>query len=107
MDEYLEHMRRNLGLLSIEDEDQSVSEEVEEKVPVSSEISMKNKVVEIYEPWIPYPQRLIEVIEEHENLLPKDSMEHHVKEREEANQGSSHSIEAESYIEEEFSELPI
>ncbi|KAL4381102.1 hypothetical protein AHAS_Ahas04G0099900 [Arachis hypogaea] len=67
---------------------------------------MKNEVVEVCEPRILYPQRLLEVTEEYEDSLPKDLMEHHIEEREEANQGSSHSIEAESYIEERFIELP-
>ncbi|KAL4306705.1 hypothetical protein AHAS_Ahas16G0205000 [Arachis hypogaea] len=82
-------------------------EEQEKEVPVSSEISIKNEVVEVFEPKISYPQRLIEVIEEHENSLLKDSMENHEEEREEDNQENPHSIEAESCIEEEPIELPI
>ncbi|KAL4329823.1 hypothetical protein AHAS_Ahas13G0338600 [Arachis hypogaea] len=68
---------------------------------------MKNEVMEVFEPETPYPQRLLEVIEEHENSLPKDSMENHEEEREEDNQESPHSIEAESYIEEGFIERPM
>ncbi|QHO16094.1 uncharacterized protein DS421_10g300670 [Arachis hypogaea] len=75
-------------------------EEQDEKVSVSSENSIKKEVMEVFEPVNPYPQRPLEVIEEHENSLPKDSMENHEDEREEDNQGSSHSIEAESYIDE-------
>ncbi|KAL4371798.1 hypothetical protein AHAS_Ahas06G0201800 [Arachis hypogaea] len=196
MDEHLEKMRRNLELLSKKDEYQSVGvkeevEEQDEKAPVSSEISMKNEVMEVYEPRISYPQRplemtkehenlqlpqiflnqrlstlesvieryeeemkksceeqqtssikvllnqmlsakeeveehgkeapipnetsmekevvekLIEVIEEHETSTPKDSMKYHVKEGKEANQGSSYSIEAESYIVERLIEPPM
>jgi len=44
---------------------------------------------------------------EHANSLPKDSMQHHVEEREEVNQGSPHSNEIESCIEGEFIEPPI
>ena len=44
---------------------------------------------------------------EHANSLPKDSMQHHVEEREEVNQGSPHSKETESCIEGEFIEPPI
>ncbi|KAL4276346.1 hypothetical protein AHAS_Ahas20G0198000 [Arachis hypogaea] len=78
MDGHLEQIRRNFGLPSIEDEDQFMGEKVEEQmkeVPVSREIPIKNEVVEVYEPRIPYPQRLIEVTMEHENSLPKDLME--------------------------------
>ncbi|QHN86153.1 uncharacterized protein DS421_16g543560 [Arachis hypogaea] len=94
MDGYLEQIRRNLGLPSIEDEDQSVSEEVEEKALVPSENPMKKEVVEVFEPMTSYPQRLLEVTEEHEDSLLKDLVEHHKEEREEDNQGSIHLHEA-------------
>ncbi|KAL4344363.1 hypothetical protein AHAS_Ahas11G0170900 [Arachis hypogaea] len=58
MDGRLEKIRRNLGVPSIEDEDQFVKEEVEEQdeeAPVSNETSMEEEVVEVYEPRILYP----------------------------------------------------
>ncbi|KAL4337434.1 hypothetical protein AHAS_Ahas12G0109800 [Arachis hypogaea] len=70
MDEHLEKIKKHSGLPSIEDENQSVSEEVEEEAPASSEISMKNEVVEVYEPRILYPQRPLEMTREHENSQP-------------------------------------
>ncbi|KAL4337271.1 hypothetical protein AHAS_Ahas12G0093500 [Arachis hypogaea] len=79
-------------------------EKQEQKVPVSSEIAMKD---EKHKPRISYSQKLIKVIEEHETSLPKDLMEDHVKEEEEANQGSSHSIEEENYRKEELTEPSI
>ncbi|KAL4293153.1 hypothetical protein AHAS_Ahas18G0099600 [Arachis hypogaea] len=100
MDGHLEQRRINLGVPIIEDKEQSVSEEVEEqeqKVPVSSEIAMKD---EEHEPRILYSQRLIEVTMEHEDSLPKDLMEDQAEEGEEANQEDSRSIEAEDYIDE-------
>ncbi|KAL4329332.1 hypothetical protein AHAS_Ahas13G0289500 [Arachis hypogaea] len=90
MDGHLEQMRKHLRLPSIQDEDQSVNEEVEEEAPVSSKISIKNEVVEVCEPRILYPQRLCELTEEHEDSLPKDLVEYHVEEREEVNQGNSY-----------------
>ncbi|KAL4287648.1 hypothetical protein AHAS_Ahas19G0207200 [Arachis hypogaea] len=63
--------------------------------------------VEIFEPMISYPQRLIEVVEEHENFPPKDLMENHEEEKEEVNQEISHSREVESCIEEWLIEPPI
>ncbi|KAL4287601.1 hypothetical protein AHAS_Ahas19G0202500 [Arachis hypogaea] len=61
---HLKKIRKHLGLLSKEDEDQflGVKDEVEEQekeATVSSETSMKKDVVEVYEPRIPYPQRLL------------------------------------------------
>ncbi|QHO01653.1 uncharacterized protein DS421_13g416970 [Arachis hypogaea] len=79
----------------------------DEEASVSSEISMEKEVVEVFEPVASYSQKLIEVIEEHETSLLKDLMEDHVKEEEEANQGSSHSIEAENYRKEELTEPSI
>ncbi|KAL4315474.1 hypothetical protein AHAS_Ahas15G0188700 [Arachis hypogaea] len=96
-----------LRLPSGKGEEQTVSEEEEEEVPVSSETSRENEVVEVYEPRIPYPQRLIEVTTEHEDSLPKDLMENHEEEMEEGNQGSSHLIEVESCVEEGLMELPM
>ncbi|KAL4287403.1 hypothetical protein AHAS_Ahas19G0182700 [Arachis hypogaea] len=68
---------------------------------------MNDEVVELYEPRISYPQRLIEVTMEHEDSLPKDLMENHEEEMEEDTQGDSHSIEAEKCIEEGLIEPPI
>ncbi|KAL4287451.1 hypothetical protein AHAS_Ahas19G0187500 [Arachis hypogaea] len=98
---------------SKEDDDQmevtgEESDEQEKEEFVSSEIPMKKEeVVRVYKPKAPYPQRLLGVTKEHENSLPKDSMQLHVEEGEEVNQGSSHSNETESCIEGEFSEPPI
>ncbi|KAL4276368.1 hypothetical protein AHAS_Ahas20G0200200 [Arachis hypogaea] len=66
MDGYLEQARKNKELLIKEDEDQlvDVKEEVgkqDEEVPVSSEISMKNEVVEVFEPKTAYPQKPLEI----------------------------------------------
>ncbi|KAL4293719.1 hypothetical protein AHAS_Ahas18G0156200 [Arachis hypogaea] len=80
-------------------------EEQDEEVPVPNGISIEEEVVEVFQSVTPNPQRLLEVTEEHEDSLPKDSMENHEEEREEDNQGSSHSSEAESCIEEELIEL--
>ncbi|XP_025652445.1 uncharacterized protein [Arachis hypogaea] len=107
MDGHLEQRRRNLGLPNGKGEEQTVSEEEEEEVHVSNETSRENEVVEVYEPRIPYPHRLIEVTMEHEDSIPKDSMENYEEEMEEDNQGSSHLIEAESCIEEGFIEPSI
>ncbi|KAL4315581.1 hypothetical protein AHAS_Ahas15G0199400 [Arachis hypogaea] len=60
---------------SVEDEEQSVSEEEEEEVPESSEILMKDEVVEVYEPRMSYPQRLLEVTKEYENSQPTKKLE--------------------------------
>ncbi|QHO24052.1 uncharacterized protein DS421_12g368900 [Arachis hypogaea] len=79
----------------------------DEETSVSSKILMKNEVEEAFEPVASFSQKLIEVIEEHETSLPKDLMEDHVKEEEEANQGNSHSIEAENYRKEEPTEPSI
>ncbi|QHO07420.1 uncharacterized protein DS421_14g463540 [Arachis hypogaea] len=79
-------------------------EKQEQKVPVSSEIAMKD---EEHAPMISYSQKLIEVIEEHETSLPKNLMEDHVKKGEEANQGSLHSIKVENYKKEELTEPSI
>ncbi|KAL4357010.1 hypothetical protein AHAS_Ahas09G0143900 [Arachis hypogaea] len=68
---------------------------------------MEKEVVEIFEPVAPYSQKLIEVTEEHETSAPKDSIEYHVEEGVETNQGSSHSIEAKSYMDEGLIEPPI
>ncbi|KAL4356985.1 hypothetical protein AHAS_Ahas09G0141400 [Arachis hypogaea] len=98
---------------SKEDEDQRVStreksEEQEKEAFIPSEIPMKKEeVVRIYKPKAPYPRRLLGVTKEHANSLPKDSMQHHVEGREEANQGSPHSDETESRIEGGFIEPPI
>ena len=67
----------------------------------------KEEVVRIYKPKAPYPQRLLVVTKEHANSLPKDSIQHHVEEREGVNQRSPHSNETESCIEGEFIEPPI
>ncbi|KAL4315686.1 hypothetical protein AHAS_Ahas15G0209900 [Arachis hypogaea] len=67
MDGHLEKIRKHSGSPSIEDENQSVSEEVEEEAPVSSKISMKNEVVEVFEPKAAYPQKPLEMTKEHEN----------------------------------------
>ncbi|QHO19932.1 uncharacterized protein DS421_11g333410 [Arachis hypogaea] len=110
MDGHLEQIRRNLELSNIEDEDQYVKKEVEEQdeeATVSSKISMNNEVMEVYEPRIPYSQRLIKVTMEHEDSLPKDVMKNQEEEKEEDNQGSLHSSEADNYIEEELIEPPI
>ncbi|KAL4344391.1 hypothetical protein AHAS_Ahas11G0173700 [Arachis hypogaea] len=110
MDGHLEQIRRNSELSNSEDEYQIVGEEVEsqeQKVSMSNEIAMKDEVVEVYEPRIPYPQRLTEVTMEHEDSLPKNLMENHEEEMEENNQGDSHSIEAEKYIEKGLMEPPI
>ncbi|KAL4371373.1 hypothetical protein AHAS_Ahas06G0159300 [Arachis hypogaea] len=76
-------------------------EKQDEEAFVSSEISTEKEVVE---PVASYSQQLIEVIEEHETSLPKDLMEDHVKEEEEANQEKSHSTEAEKCKEEKLME---
>ncbi|KAL4286776.1 hypothetical protein AHAS_Ahas19G0120000 [Arachis hypogaea] len=110
MDKHLEQIRRNLELSNIEDEDQYVKEEVEEQeneVPVSSEVSMKNEVVEVFEHMTSYSQKLSELTEEHEDSPPKDLMEDHTEESKEVNQRSTYSVEAESFIEEGLMELPI
>ncbi|QHO01706.1 uncharacterized protein DS421_13g417470 [Arachis hypogaea] len=78
----------------------------DEEASMSSEILMEKEVVEVFEPVASYSQKLIEVIEEHETSLPKDLMKDHVKEEEEANQGSSQSIE-ENYRKEELTEPSI
>ncbi|KAL4337421.1 hypothetical protein AHAS_Ahas12G0108500 [Arachis hypogaea] len=75
MDGHLEQMRRNLELLSKEDEDQlmDVKEEVEEQeeeASVSSKILMKNKVVEVFEPETSHLQKPLEMTREHENSRP-------------------------------------
>jgi len=67
----------------------------------------KEEVVRVYKPKAPDPQRLLGVTKEHANSLPKDSIQHHVEEKEEVNQGSPHSNETESCIEGEFIEPPI
>ncbi|KAL4287750.1 hypothetical protein AHAS_Ahas19G0217400 [Arachis hypogaea] len=106
----LEQTRRTLEPLNREDEDQFVGEEVgkqDEEASVSSEISMEKEVVEVFEPVASYSQKIIEVIEEYETLLPKDLMEDHVKEEEEANQEKSHSTEAEKCKEEKLMEPPM
>ncbi|KAL4357012.1 hypothetical protein AHAS_Ahas09G0144100 [Arachis hypogaea] len=105
-------IRRKLELLSKKHEDQSMGakKEVEEQgkeAPIPNETSMEKEVVEIFEPVAPYSQKLIEVIEEHETSPPKDSTKYHVEEGKEANQGCSHSIEAESYMDEGLIEPPI
>ncbi|KAL4391508.1 hypothetical protein AHAS_Ahas03G0252100 [Arachis hypogaea] len=85
-------------------------EEVEnqdEEVPVSSKLSMKNEVVEVFEPEAPYPQKPIEVTIDHEDSLPKDFMESHEERMEEDNQEKSHSIEVEDYMKEELTEPPM
>ncbi|KAL4371566.1 hypothetical protein AHAS_Ahas06G0178600 [Arachis hypogaea] len=80
--------------------EESKEQEKEETIP--SEIHMKEEeVVRIYKPKAPYPQRLLVGTKEHANSLPKDSMQHHVEEREEVNQGSPHSNETESCIKED------
>ncbi|KAL4329409.1 hypothetical protein AHAS_Ahas13G0297200 [Arachis hypogaea] len=75
MDGHLEQMRRNLELLSKEDEDQLVDvkeevEEQEEEASVSSKISIKNEVVEVFEPENAYLQKPLEMTREHENSQP-------------------------------------
>ncbi|KAL4306457.1 hypothetical protein AHAS_Ahas16G0180200 [Arachis hypogaea] len=75
MDGHLEQMRRNLELLSKEDEDQLVDvkeevEEQEEEALVSRKISMKNEVVEVFEPENAYLQKPLEMTTEHENSQP-------------------------------------
>lgn len=80
MDDHLEKIKKHSELLSKEDEDQSVGvkeevEEQEEEAPVSSETSMENEVVEVYEPRISYPQRLLEVTKEDENSQPIQELE--------------------------------
>ncbi|KAL4321892.1 hypothetical protein AHAS_Ahas14G0155900 [Arachis hypogaea] len=100
MDGHLEQIRRNLKPSNSEDEDQFVDEEVEKqepKVPVSSEIVLKD---EEHELRILHSQELIEVTIEHEDSLPKDLMESCEEGMEEDNQEKSHSIEAEKCIEE-------
>ncbi|KAL4381502.1 hypothetical protein AHAS_Ahas04G0139900 [Arachis hypogaea] len=73
MDGHLEQMRRNLELLSKKNEDQlvNVKEEVEkqeEEAPVSSKLSMKNEVVEVFE-----PETALEMTREHENSQPSQT----------------------------------
>ncbi|KAL4391278.1 hypothetical protein AHAS_Ahas03G0229100 [Arachis hypogaea] len=97
---HLEQRRAHSGLPNGMDEEQTVSEEEEEETPVSSETSKENEVMEVYEPRIPYPQRLIEVVEDHEDSLLKNLMEDHTKEREKLHQEKPQSSEAESCIEE-------
>ncbi|KAL4306645.1 hypothetical protein AHAS_Ahas16G0199000 [Arachis hypogaea] len=75
MDGYLEQMRRNVELLSKEDEDQLVDvkeevEEQEEKAYVSSKISMKTEVVEAFEPETAHLHEPLEMTREHENSQP-------------------------------------
>ncbi|KAL4329961.1 hypothetical protein AHAS_Ahas13G0352400 [Arachis hypogaea] len=78
-----------------------------EEMPSKEDEDQMEEVVRVYKPKAPYPQRLLGVTKKHVNSFPKDSMQHHVEEREEANQGSPHSNEIESCIEGEFSEPPI
>ncbi|KAL4306590.1 hypothetical protein AHAS_Ahas16G0193500 [Arachis hypogaea] len=68
-------MRRNLELLSKEDEDQLVDlkekvKEQEEEAYVLSKISMKNEVVEVFEPENAYLHKPLEMQREHENSQP-------------------------------------
>ncbi|KAL4371699.1 hypothetical protein AHAS_Ahas06G0191900 [Arachis hypogaea] len=68
IDGHLEQIRKHFGLPSSEDEDQFVGEEVEkeeQKVHVSSEISMKNEVIE--------NEIELEVIKEHEHSQPSQA----------------------------------
>ncbi|XP_057758680.1 uncharacterized protein LOC130979289 [Arachis stenosperma] len=68
IDGHLEQIRKHFGLPSSEDEDQFVGEEVEkeeQKVHVSSEISMKNEVIE--------NEIELEVIKEHEHSQPSQT----------------------------------
>ncbi|KAL4300365.1 hypothetical protein AHAS_Ahas17G0193600 [Arachis hypogaea] len=108
---HLEQIKKNIGLLSKEDEDQFVGtkeelEEQEKEAHVPSEIPMKKEVVEAYEPRIPYPQRLLEVTKQHANSLPKEVMQA-TKEREKNNHGSPHPHEAESCMKDGFIEPSI
>jgi len=75
MDGHLEQMRRNLELLSKEDEDQlvDVKEEVgkqDEEATVASEISRKEEVVEAFELETANPQKPLKMTKEHENSQP-------------------------------------
>ncbi|KAL4356838.1 hypothetical protein AHAS_Ahas09G0126700 [Arachis hypogaea] len=70
MNEILEQTRGNLEPSNNEDEDQFVGEEVEkqdEEASVSSENSMENEEKEAIEPEAAYPQKPLEVTNEHEN----------------------------------------
>ncbi|KAL4374282.1 hypothetical protein AHAS_Ahas05G0166200 [Arachis hypogaea] len=81
------------------------SEEQEKEAPIPSEIPMKKEeVVRVYKPKALYPQGLLRVTKECANSFPEDSMQHHKEEREKGNQGSPHSNETESCIEDEFIE---
>ncbi|KAL4337643.1 hypothetical protein AHAS_Ahas12G0130700 [Arachis hypogaea] len=103
----LEQTRGNLEPSNSENEDQFVGAEVEkqeQKVPVSSEITMKD---EEHEPRILHSQKLLEVTMEYKDSLPKELVENHEEEMEEDNQEKSHSIEVEKCTEEELMEPPL
>ncbi|KAL4276336.1 hypothetical protein AHAS_Ahas20G0197000 [Arachis hypogaea] len=73
MDEHLEKIKKHSELLSKEDEDQLVdvkeeAEEQDEEVSVSSKFSMKNEVVEVFE-----PKNALEMTREHENSQPSQT----------------------------------
>ncbi|KAL4276045.1 hypothetical protein AHAS_Ahas20G0167900 [Arachis hypogaea] len=73
MDGHLEQMRRNLELLSKEDEEQLVDvkekmEEQEEVVSMTSEFSVKKEeVVKVIKPEVVYLQKPLEMTREHKN----------------------------------------
>jgi len=100
-------------VLSKEDEDQMVGEKEglekqEKEAPIPSEIPMKKEeVMRVYKPKAPYPQRLLRVTKEHANSLPKKAMQDLTKERKENNQGSPHSNEVESCMEDDLVEPSI
>ncbi|KAL4337295.1 hypothetical protein AHAS_Ahas12G0095900 [Arachis hypogaea] len=78
MDGYLEQAKRNKEVLSKGDEDQlvDVKEEVKEldkEATVSSEISIKEEVVEVFEPKNTYLQKPLEITKEHENSQPSQT----------------------------------
>ncbi|KAL4287429.1 hypothetical protein AHAS_Ahas19G0185300 [Arachis hypogaea] len=103
-DEQLEDTEKHLELRSKENEDQLMDvkdkvEEQDEEATASSELSMKNEVVE--------NETALEVIEEHETSLPKELMGNHKEEMEEDTQENSHSSEVEKCTEEELREPPI
>ncbi|KAL4315540.1 hypothetical protein AHAS_Ahas15G0195300 [Arachis hypogaea] len=83
-------------------------EKQEKEALIPSEIPMKKEeVVRVYKPRAPYPQRLLRVTKEHANSLRKKVMQDLTKESEKNNQGSPHSNEVESCIEDGLIEPPI
>ncbi|KAL4287537.1 hypothetical protein AHAS_Ahas19G0196100 [Arachis hypogaea] len=99
MDRHLDQLRTHLGLPSVENEEQSVSEEKEEEVPESSETSIEKEVVEEEQQTSSMKVLLNQMLSEKEKVEEQES--------EEDNQGRPYSSEAENCIEEEIIEPSI